>query len=85
MDEIKSIPGVIDVVVAHPEGDVITEAMKGRLAQITVRVLGACDSVESMKKEILEINQLAYITSETGEDMLLPGIVESDIRGILTV
>ena len=40
MDEIRNLPGVIDVIIAHPVGDTITEKMKGRLAQITVRILG---------------------------------------------
>ena len=54
LDEIKSLPGVFDVVVAHPVGDTITEAMKGRLAQITIRILGRADSIEDMKYEMLE-------------------------------
>ena len=72
---------MFDVVVAHPVGDTITEAMKGRLAQITVRILGRADSIEAMKREMLEIQRLAHVISETGEEMILPGMEESDFVG----
>ena len=83
LDEIRLLPGVFDVVVAHPEGDTITEAMKGRLAQITVRVLGRADDIESMKNEILEIQRIAHVISDTGEEMILPGMEESDFIGTI--
>lgn len=81
LEEIRALPGVLDAVVAHPVGDVITEAMKGRLAQITVRILGKADSIEAMKAEMLEIHRLAHIISDTGEEMLLPGMEEGDYIG----
>lgn len=83
LDEIKSLPGVFDVVVAHPVGDTITEAMKGRLAQITIRILGRADSIEDMKYEMLEIHRLALVISETGEVMNLPGLEDSDFVGTI--
>ena len=83
LDEIKSLPGVFDVVVAHPVGDTITEAMKGRLAQITIRILGRADSIEDMKYEMLEIHRLARVISETGEVMNLPGLEDSDFVGTI--
>lgn len=81
LEEIRRLPGVFDVVVAHPVGDTITEAMKGRLAQITVRILGQADTIEDMKNEMLEIQRLAHVISETGEEMILPGMEESDYIG----
>lgn len=83
LDEIRKLPGVFDVVVAHPVGDIITEAMKGRLAQITVRILGRADDIESMKNEMLEIQRLAHVISDTGEEMILPGLEESDFMGTI--
>ncbi len=83
LDKIRELPGVLDVVVAHPVGDTITEAMKGRLAQITVRILGRADSIESMKDEMLEIQRIAHVISETGEEMILPGLEESDFIGTI--
>lgn len=83
LDEIRKLPGVFDVVVAHPVGDTITEAMKGRLAQITVRILGRADDIESMKNEMLEIQRLAHVISDKGEEMILPGMEESDYVGTI--
>lgn len=81
LEEIEKLPGVIKVVVAHPEGDEITQKMKGLLAQITVRILGRADSIDDMKKEMLEIQRIAHVISETGEEMILPGMEESDYAG----
>ena len=71
------------VVVAHPEGDEITQKMKGLLAQITVRILGKAESIEEMKKEMLEIQKLAHVISDTGEEMILPGMEASDFEGTI--
>ena len=83
LDEIERLPGVIKAVVAHPEGDEITPKMKGLLAQITVRILGRADDIESMKAEMLEIQRLAHVISTEGEEMTLPGLEESDFVGTI--
>ena len=83
LDKIEKLPGVIKVVVAHPEGDEITQKMKGLLAQITVRILGKADGIESMKNEMLEIQRLAHVISDTGEEMILPGMEELDYVGTI--
>lgn len=83
LDEIERLPGVIKIVVAHPEGDEITSKMKGLLAQITVRILGRADDIESMKNEMLEIQRLVRVISDEGEDMILPGMEESDYIGTI--
>ena len=81
LDEIRKFPGVFSAVVAHPPGDTITEKMKGRLAQITVRILGRADDLETMKAEMLEIQRLAHVISDTGEEMILPGLDDTDFEG----
>lgn len=83
LDEIRKLPGVFNAVVAHPEGDTITQAMKGRLAQITVRILGKADTIDKMKEEMLQIQKLAHVISDEGEEMILPGLVESDFEGTI--
>lgn len=83
MDEIEKLPGVIKVVVAHPEGDEISQKMKGLLAQITVRILGKADDIETMKNEMLKIQKLAHVISDTGEEMILPGMEVSDYIGVI--
>ena len=82
LEEVKAMKGVIDAVVAHPVGDVITDAMKGRLAQITVRILGIADTVEQMKSEMLEITEKIAVFSDNGEKMNLQGIELSDFKYI---
>lgn len=81
LEEIRRLPGVLDLVVAHPEGDTITPAMKGRLAQITVRVLGRAADQQTMQREMLQIQRLAHMLSDSGEELLLPGLEESDFLG----
>lgn len=83
LEEIRGLPGVIQAVVAHPEGDEITTAMKGRLAQITVRILGRAATPEQMKAEMLKIQRLAHVISDRGEEMILPGLEESDFDGCI--
>lgn len=83
LEELEKLPGVIKVVVAHPEGDEITQKMKGLLAQITVRILGKADSIEQMKAEMLEIQRLVHVVSDVGEEMILPGMEESDYIGTI--
>ena len=83
LDKIEKLPGVIKVVVAHPEGDEITQKMKGLLAQITVRILGRADDIETMKNEMLAIQRLAHVISTEGEEMILPGLEESDYVGTI--
>jgi hypothetical protein len=83
LEEIRKLPGVIDVVVAHPEGEEITQNMKGLLAQITIRVLGMADDITTMKNEMIEVQRLAHVISDTGEEMILPGMEESDYVGTI--
>lgn len=83
LEEIQKLPGVIQVVVAHPEGDEITQEMKGLLAQITVRILGRAESVEQMRDEMLEIQRLVHVISIEGEEMILSGLDETDYVGTI--
>ena len=83
LEEIRKLPGAIDVVAAHPEGEEITQNMKGLLAQITIRVLGIADDITTMKNEMIEVQRLAHVISDTGEEMILPGMEESDYVGTI--
>ena len=83
LEEVRSIPGVLDVVVAHEPGETITEKMKGLLAQITVRVLGVVTSKEELYPTMKKIESTISIRSTEGEEMMLPGIEQSDIEGFV--
>ena len=78
IEEVKAMPGVIDAVVAHYPGEVITEKMKGLLAQITLRVLGEADSCGEMYSSMLKIQDTVKIISDTGENLMLPGLEMED-------
>ena len=83
LDKISKLPGVIGIVIAHPEGDEITENMKGLLAQITIIILGKAENIEEMKKEMLKIHSIVHIISDKGEEMILPGVEEKDFEGTI--
>ena len=81
IDEVKAMPEVEDVVIAHTPGETITEQMKGLLAQITVRVLGSVDDKEHLLPVMQKIDNTIHIVGSNGEELLLPGIEYSDIEG----
>lgn len=79
VDVVRSFPEVIDAAYAHTPGQTITEAMKGQLAQITVRVLGAVDEKEQLWPAMKKIGDTIHILSDKDEELMLPGIEEIDI------
>jgi len=83
IDEVRSHPGVIDVLVSHFPGDTITEAMRGRLAQITVRVLGTVPHPQDLLPMMNTIENKIRVLSDQGTNMRLPGITQQDIQGII--
>ena len=83
IDEVKSFPGVEDVVCGHVPGEVITEQMRGLLAQITVRVLGAVASKDQLLPMMQKIDDTIAIIGDDGENLLLPGIEYDDIDGFV--
>lgn len=83
VDEVKKIPEVEDVVIAHVPGETITEKMKGLLAQITVRILGSVENKEQLLPVMHRIDNTIHIIGEQEEELLLPGIEYSDIEGFV--
>lgn len=82
-DEVKAMPEVEDVVIAHTPGETITEQMKGLLAQITVRVLGSVESKEQLLPTMQKIDNTIHIVGSEGEELLLPGIEYDDVNGFV--
>lgn len=83
IEEARKIPGVIDVVVAHYPGEEITEAMKGLLAQITVRILGTAKHKEDVIPTMKQIERTIEIISDQGDNLRLPGIEDEDINDVI--
>ena len=81
IEEVKQMPEVIDAVIAHFPGETITEKMRGLLAQITVRVLGSVPTPNDLLPAMQHIDNTIHIIGENGEELLLPGIEYSDIKG----
>ncbi len=81
IDNVKEMPEVEDVVIAHAPDETITEQMRGLLAQITVRVLGSVASKENLLPTMQRIDDTIHIIGKNGEQLLLPGIEYGDIDG----
>ena len=82
-DEVKAMPEVEDVVIAHTPGETLTEQMKGLLAQITVRVLGSVENKEQLLPTMQKIDNTIHIVGSNGEKLLLPGVEYEDINGFV--
>lgn len=85
IEVVKAMPEVEDVIIAHAPGETITEQMKGLLSQIAVRVLGSVEKTEQLLPIMLKIGDAIHIVGMHGEDLLLPGIEDSDVKGFVTV
>lgn len=83
IDEVKAMSEVEDVVIAHTPGETISEQMKGLLAQITVRILGAVENKDQLLSIMQKIDNTIHIVGTKGEELLLPGIEYSDIEGYI--
>lgn len=85
VESVKSFRQVEDVVIAHYPGEVITEDMRGLLAQITVRVLGSVDSTDCLFSTMTQISNAVQIIGTNEENLTLPGIELNDIEGYVLV
>lgn len=81
VEKVKAMKEVEDVVIAHAPGEIITEQMKGLLAQITVRILGSVTTEHDLLPVMQRINNTIHIKGDNAEELLLPGIEYSDIEG----
>ena len=79
--EINAMPNIVSVQIAHFPGDTITKEMLGRLAQITVRVLGVTDTSQELLPTMNHIEQTIQVISSTDENMRMAGITAKDIEG----
>ena len=83
VDEVKALPEVEDVVVAYSPGETITQQMRGLLAQIAVRILGAVRDKEDLLPVMQRIEETIHIIGTQEEQLLLPGIEPGDIAGYI--
>lgn len=71
LDEVMKVPGVIDAVLAHVEGDEIPESAIGTLRQIILRAFATAKTKEDLAKIIQSVHSLFRVYNTEGEDMLL--------------
>src|SRR5699024_3182370 len=71
IEKVKEIPGVIDVVLAHVEGELLPEKSKGTLSQITVRVFATAENKDILGRIFNKVNTAIEIISDTGENLRL--------------
>lgn len=79
IDKIKSLPDVIDVVIAHGEGETIKESEVGLLRQICCRVLGASRSIADAVETVGRITDCFKVEDSEGNSLLYPPINISKI------
>ena len=80
IEDVRKMDGVCDVVIEHKGGEEISERMKGLLAQISVRVLGATERRESLIPIMNEIEDKLKIISDKGEDLVFGRMSTNDIH-----
>src|SRR5699024_5924633 len=83
IDEIKALPGVIDAVIAHGEGDSLAVEAVGMLRQIMLRVFATAESEVELKSKLDEIYNHLEVIVENDEDLLLQGLDTTEIEGML--
>ena len=82
-DTLMQEDGVIDSILTHFSGETITEEMKGLLTQITVRVLGSVKNQDELFSTMKHIGETIQIISTDNRQLLLPGIQQEDIEGMV--
>lgn len=83
LEEIKAMPGVVDAVLAHVEGEEISESARGTLKQIILRAFGVASSQEELASLFDEIYSKLEVISVDGENMLMGGLDTSELEGEL--
>lgn len=83
VEDIKAMPGVVDAVLAHLEGEEIPESARGTLKQIILRAFGVASSQEELEDMLNEIYSKLEVLSPDGENMLMDGFDTSEMGGSL--
>lgn len=83
LNEIKSIPGVIDAVLAHDVGDTLPNEAKGMLKQIMLRVFAVANTKQELERKLNDIYSSLDVISEGNESLLLEGFATKDLKGEL--
>ncbi|RHV92935.1 ATP-grasp domain-containing protein [Culturomica massiliensis] len=72
VEQIRTLPGVIDLIFTYLAGEEIPQKAVGTLAQVILRVFIVSETKKQLKQTMDEVHRSIEIHSTTGEDMLLP-------------
>lgn len=81
--EILNIPGVIDAVYAHMEGEELPESARGTLRQIALRVFAIATTEKELEAKLNEIYKSLKVTSIDEKNMVLDGLDTKELVGVL--
>lgn len=71
VNEVLSIPGIIDVVKSYDIGDIVPSSAKGTLKQVVIRVFGTAETKVELSKIMDEVHNKIKVYSPDGKNMLL--------------
>lgn len=83
IEDVLKIPGVIDSVLAHKEGETLTAESVGMLRQIMLRVFATAETEVELKSKLAEIYSSLQVLDENGDNLLLEGLDTNKVRGVL--
>ena len=83
IEGVKQMSNVLDVVIEHLPGEIITDNMRGLLAQIAIRILGVVPTKADLLPAMQQIDNTIHIIGKNGVELLLPGIEHGDIEGYI--
>lgn len=75
LDAVRARPGVLDVSIAHAEGDVLPVEALGQLRQIAVRTVGVAENQADLERAVSEIGATISLLGVNGEDLTLPPLI----------
>lgn len=85
LEIIQRIPGVINAVDSHVEGETLPESAKGLLSQICCRVLGYSRTFNEMETTIERVTQSLRVLDESGNSLLLPALVINKYKDTIMI
>ena len=84
-DQVKARPEIRHVYFEHVAGDDITEKMRGTLGQVVYRIHGTTGNAEDVFPMMENVRNTMKVVSDTGENMMLPGIEAEDLNGRILI
>ena len=82
-NDVMNQSGTIDVVQEHFPGEEITDAMRGLLSQISVRVLGSARDIPELKQRMHDAYDAIHIIGKDGNELKLSGMEDADFEDVL--